>query len=155
MFRSLIPSLFSFSFQALFPISFYYSFDILGSSSKKSNNSPNLSVTEIRQKFREFASPIVGNGITIYTDGSKKDEDFPVGSAVFSLDLHLAIKHRLPADISIFSAEAWTILQALILLESSSSRKTAVFSDSKNVLTNNRNLLLVNVYALSIKIIYN
>jgi len=57
-----------------------------------------------------------------------------VGSAVFSPDLHLAIKHRLPADTSIFSAEAWAILQALILLESSSSRKAAVFSDSKSAL---------------------
>jgi len=41
MFRSLTPPLFSFSFQALVPISFYHSFDILGSSSKKKNNSPN------------------------------------------------------------------------------------------------------------------
>jgi len=83
MFRSLTPPLFSFSFQALFPIFFYYSFDILGPSSKKSNNSPNLSVAEICQKFREFASLIVDNGIAIYTDGSKKDEDSSVGSAVF------------------------------------------------------------------------
>jgi len=134
MFRSLTPPLFSFSFQALFPISFYYSFDILDSTSKKTSKSCNLSIVEIRQRFKEFASPIIDNGIAIYTDGSKIDEDSPVGSAVFSPDLHLAIKHRLPADTSIFSAEAWAILQAVILLESSSFRNAAIFSDSKSVL---------------------
>jgi len=135
MFRSLtLPPLLSFNVQALFSIPFYHSFDILGSSSKNSSDSSGLSVTEVRQRFREFASPIVGNGIAIYTDGSKRDEvDSAVGSAVFSPDLHLAIKHRLLADISIFSAEAWAILQALILLESSSSRKAAVFSDSRSI----------------------
>jgi len=132
MFRSITPPLFSFSFQALFPILSYRLFDILDPSSKKSNNSSGLSVVEIRQSFREFASPIIGDGIAIYTDGSKRDEDSPVGSAVFSPDLHLAIKHRLPADI--FSAEAWAILQTLILLESSSFKKATVFSDSKSVL---------------------
>jgi len=67
IFRSLTPPLFSFSFQALFPIFFYHSFDILGSSSKKSRDSIGFSVTEVRQRFREFASPIIGNGIAIYT----------------------------------------------------------------------------------------
>jgi len=134
MFRSLTPPLFSFIFQALFPISFYYSFDVLDSTPKKSNKSHSLSIVEIRQRFKEFASPIIGNGIAIYTDGSKIDEDSPVGSAVFPPDLHLAIKHRLPADISIFSAETWAILQAVILLESFSFRNAAIFSDSKSVL---------------------
>jgi len=42
----------------------------------------------------------------IYTDSSKK-EDSPVNFVVFSPDLHLAIKHKLPSDTLIFSAEAW------------------------------------------------
>jgi len=72
--------------------------------------------------------------VAIYTDGSQKDEDSPVGSAVFLPDLHLAIKHKLPSDTSIFSAEAWAILQALILLESSHFTRAAIFSGSKSVL---------------------
>jgi len=134
MFRSLTPPPFSFSYQALFPTPSYHLFDILDCSSKKKNKSPNISISEIRQRFQDFASPLIGNGIAIYTDGSKKDDDSPVGSAVFSPELHLAIKHRLPSDASIFSAEAWAILQALILLESSPCREAAVFSDSRSVL---------------------
>jgi len=53
---------------------------------------------------------------------------------VYSPDLGLAIKHKLPSDSTVFSAEAWAIYQALILIDSSSSSSAAVFSDSKSVL---------------------
>jgi len=55
-------------------------------------------------------------------------------AAVYSPDLALALKHKLPAETSIFSAEAWAIYQALILLESISHTAAAVFSDSRSVL---------------------
>jgi len=57
-----------------------------------------------------------------------------VGSAVFSPDLCLAIKHKLPSDTSIFSAEVWAIFQVLILFESFRSTCAAIFSDSRSVL---------------------
>jgi len=60
--------------------------------------------------------------------------DLPVGAATYSPDLGLALKHKLPADSSIFSAEAWAIYQALILVESSQSNKATIFSDCRSVL---------------------
>jgi len=92
-----------------------------------------LSRIEMIKKFKEFSSPLIGEGISIYTDGSKT-EDSSVGAAVYFPELGLALKHKLPAVASIFSAEAWAIYQALILLESLQSEKAAIFSDSKNVL---------------------
>jgi len=60
--------------------------------------------TAMLKKFRDFSSPLIGEGISIYTDGSKSD-DFPVGAAIYSSDLGIVLKHKLPSDISIFSAE--------------------------------------------------
>jgi len=87
----------------------------------------------ILQQFRDFSAPLIGEGISIYTDGSKTD-DSPVGAAIYSPELSIALKHKLPLDTSIFSAEAWAIYQALILVESSQHKKATIFSDSKSVL---------------------
>jgi len=100
-------------------------------------------------KFKKFSSSLVREGISIYTDGSKS-EDSPVGAAVYSPKLGLALKHKLPADASIFSAEAWAVYQALILVESSQFDNATIFSDSKSVLdalssphrTSNNNYLI-------------
>jgi len=96
-----------------------------------------ISVGEIRVKFREFAASLVGNGISLFTNGSRRiedDEDSTVGAAVYSPDLHLALKHKLPPETSIFSAEAWAIYQALILIESTSHLAATIFSDLRSVL---------------------
>jgi len=76
----------------------------------------------ILKKFRDFSIPLVEDGISIYTDGSKT-EDSPVGAAIYSPELSLALKHKLPSDTSIFSAETWAIYQAFILVESSQFKK--------------------------------
>jgi len=78
------------------------------------------------------SSPLIGEGISIYTDGSKS-EDLPVG-AIYSPVLGLTLKQKLSADTSIFSAEAWAIYQALILLESLQSNSATIFSNSSSVL---------------------
>jgi len=70
----------------------------------------------------------------LYTDGSKRDDDSPVGAAVYSRDLGLSLKHKLPANTSIFTAEAWAVYQSLIMVESSGECKAVIFSDSKSVL---------------------
>jgi len=57
-----------------------------------------------------------------------------VGAEVYSPELDIAIKHKLPLETSVFSAEAWAVYQALILVESSSYPEAAIFSDSKSVL---------------------
>jgi len=45
------------------------------------------SVAEVRQRFDEFVSPLIEQVISLYTDGSKGDDDSPVGAGVFSWDL--------------------------------------------------------------------
>jgi len=57
-----------------------------------------ISVVEVRERFREFAASQVNGGISIFTDGSRRIEDdeiSAVGAAVYSLDLQLALKHKL------------------------------------------------------------
>jgi len=76
---------------------------------------------------------LIEDGISIYTDGSKS-ENFSVGAAIYSPELGFALKHKPPADSSIFSAETWAVYQALILLESSNYYKATIFSDCRSVL---------------------
>jgi len=69
----------------------------------------------------------------VYTDGSRMDDESAIDTAIFLPELDLTIKHKLPSDTSIVSAEAWAIYQALILIESSThaSVSAAIFSDSR------------------------
>jgi len=106
--------------------------DILDSSSRGKDKSQIIPFAEICKKFREFAIPFINDGISLFTDGSRRDEDSAVGAAVYSPDLGLA-KYKFP-ETSIFSAEAWAIYQALILIKSSSYSSAAIFSDSRSVL---------------------
>jgi len=96
-----------------------------------------ISADEARLKFREFSASLVNDGISLFTDGSRRvegDDNSSVGSAVYSPDLQLALKHKLAPETSIFSAEAWAIYQALILVESTPHRTAVIFSDSRSVL---------------------
>jgi len=133
IFRSVLPPSLGYDFSATIPIPPYLSFDL---SPKKSRGKKRClySATEVRQKFKEFASPIIEQAISLYTDGSKRDDDSSVGAAVYSRDLGLSLKHKLPANTSIFTAEAWAVYQSLIMVESSGERKAVIFSDSKSVL---------------------
>jgi len=150
--RNTTPPLYSFSRQASIPLPEYHSFNLLLPRDKTSTkNSPlkTLPNTEMLDEFKKFSSSLIKEGISIYTDGSKS-EDSPVGAAIHSPELGLALKHRLPADTSIFSAEAWAVYQALILVENSQSVNATIFSDSKSVLdalssphkNNNNNYLI-------------
>ncbi|XP_077278667.1 uncharacterized protein LOC143906439 [Temnothorax americanus] len=75
------------------------------------------------------------DAISFYTDGSKSAYGY-VGAGVFSPDLNLQIMHKLPAETTIFSAEAWAILQVLITISQENFSKVIIFSDSKSVLEN-------------------
>jgi len=135
--RSITPPLFTYNFSSVFPIPEYSSFDVLDSSSSGKNKKQPILVTEVRRKFKKFADSLVNGGISVFTDGSRRvegDDDSSVGMAIYSPDLHLALKHKLPPEASIFSAEAWAIYQALILVESTQHLTAAIFSDSKSVL---------------------
>jgi len=124
-----------FSFIALFPTPQFASFGLEASPSKRGDTNLVISNLEIRKKFQAFAALLINKGILLFTDGSKReDEDSSVGAAVYSPELGIAIKHKLPLETSIFSAEAWAIYQDLLLVESSPYSETTIFSDSRSVL---------------------
>jgi len=132
IYRSVTPPLFSYNFLSVFPIPRYVSFNSLSVGKDKNQAIP----VEMCARFREFSVSLTNGDISLFTDGSRRDEEdenSAVGAAVYSLNLALALKHKLPAETSIFSAEAWAIYQTLIL-ESTSYKAIAVFSDSRSVL---------------------
>jgi len=131
-FRSVLPPSFSYDFSVIILIPPYLSFDLPLFRIRGERRS--YSVVEVQQRFEEFAFPIVEQAISLYTDGSKGNDDSLIGAAVFSHDLGLSLKDKLPANTSIFSAEAWALYQSLIMVKNSDKRKAIIFSDSKNVL---------------------
>jgi len=129
------PPLFAFGFFALLPTPQFASFGFGVSSSKRGDSNLVISNLEIRKKFQAFAAPLINADISLFTDESRReDEDSSVSAAIYSPELGIAIKHKLPPETSIFSAEAWAVYQALILVESSSYSEAAIFSDSRSVL---------------------
>jgi len=121
--------LFSYNYSATF-LDFAL-FDLFNFFSKPCSKRIIFSFFEVTCKFREFSSSLIIDAYT-YMDGFKKDENSAVGRFLIrSIKHKLAIKHKLPSDTSIFSAEAWAIYQALILAESAGHRRVAIFSDSK------------------------
>jgi len=117
--RSVIPSPHGSCFSASIPLPDFHSFGwpIFGPESLGKDRPPTTNQRAmIIKKFREFSSPLIDEGISIYTDGSKSD-DSPVGVAIYSPELCIALKHKLSSDTSIFSVEVWAIYQARIRLE--------------------------------------
>jgi len=95
----------------------------------------NRSQSEIINTFLEKSSNFRKNTISFYTDGSKLDKDSPSGAPVFSSDLNHYIAHKLPPESSVFSTEAWAILQAVNASLDFNCSKSVIFSDySKSVL---------------------
>ena len=57
--------------------------------------------------FQEFIHPLIQEDyVCFYTDGSKFEENNYTGTDIYSPSLHLKFMHRLPANASIFTAEA-------------------------------------------------
>jgi len=114
------------------PIPSYISFDLpfCNDSGKKKNRF--YSTAEIRLRFREFVTSLVDRGIFLYTDGSKGNDDSSDG-AVFSSNLGIILKHKLPSATSVFSAEAWALYQLLIMFENSGERKLLFFLTSEEL----------------------
>ncbi|KYN50582.1 Gag-Pol polyprotein [Trachymyrmex cornetzi] len=73
------------------------------------------------------------NAKAFYTDGSKSPEG-AVGAAVYSPELEGSIKHKLPPETSIFSAELWAIYQAILAIFDLNFPKSVIFSDSRSAL---------------------
>ncbi|XP_011049768.1 PREDICTED: uncharacterized protein LOC105143270 [Acromyrmex echinatior] len=91
------------------------------------------------RRQRALAVPAFKNynhnrGPIIYTDGSKTVRKDRVGFTIYSPDLNVAFKFKLPPETSIFSAESWTILQAINLIEDRCCDEASICSDSLSAL---------------------
>jgi len=104
----------------------------------------NLSNSSINKIFLKKSSAFIINAKTFYTDGSKLDSDVPSGASVYSPDFNVNIMHRLPAESSVFSAEAWAINLAIHAVINYNCTKAVIFSDSKSVLNALASLLSSN-----------
>ncbi|XP_071638449.1 uncharacterized protein [Temnothorax longispinosus] len=89
-------------------------------------------IQNVNSVFLERTQDLKKNAISFYTDGSKDDSGY-VGAGVYSPDLDFQLQHKLPIETTIFSAEAWAILQALLVI---GQLDLVIFSDSKSVLDN-------------------
>lgn len=97
-------------------------------------NLDSLSKQEIMARFLEFVDSNFNNVISFYTDGSKLSSTEQVGAGVFSPDLSIKLIFKLPSSASIFSAEAWALLQALLIIKDFKFNQAVIFTDSQAVL---------------------
>ena len=92
-------------------------------------------ITEVYQaRFLETIITYANRGPIIYTDGSKFVSEDRVGSAIYSPDLNVTLKFKLPPETSIFSAESWAILQAINLIEDRYCDEASICSNSLSAL---------------------
>ncbi|XP_018360118.1 PREDICTED: uncharacterized protein LOC108759265 [Trachymyrmex cornetzi] len=88
-----------------------------------------------RTRFRELSTTYSAKGPLVFTDSSKSEDGGSVGAGVYySKDLNWIIKDKLPPEASVFSAEAWAIIRAILLVEDRCCDTFTIFSDSLSVL---------------------
>ncbi|KAL6418505.1 hypothetical protein ACFW04_012052 [Cataglyphis niger] len=75
-----------------------------------------------------------GYSTVFYTDGSKIKNDSYVGSACYFPASEIQLMHKISHCASIFSAEAWAIYNALLLIIDINTSKASIISDSMSVL---------------------
>jgi ribonuclease HI len=95
--------------------------------------------TELNEKFlkdeisinmvNEYIQRIKENGVTVYTDGSK-DEHGKIGIGIYVPKLQVSINHKLPDNLSIFTAEMMAILTALEKISENPPKMVTIFTDS-------------------------
>jgi len=81
----------------------------------------------------DFYHKSLDKTLQLSSDGSK-DSEGAIGAAVFSPKIEGNIKHRLPSETSIFSAELWTIYQVIQVINDLDLLKSVIFSDSESAL---------------------
>ncbi|KYN28025.1 hypothetical protein ALC57_02565 [Trachymyrmex cornetzi] len=90
---------------------------------------------EIVQEFLDRLGDLNGaTTLTMYTDGSRITEDGCAGASLFSPELAGSFLYKLYTNTSVFTAEAWAILQSLTLALDEGFSKIIIFSDSRSVL---------------------
>ncbi|XP_039306356.1 uncharacterized protein LOC120358019 [Solenopsis invicta] len=126
IFRSTIPPKFQYPYSA-------YSFSPqINNSLTKLNKDASQDL--VNQCFRHLADKLFKEHTHLYTDGSKSELSLAVGASVYIPSLNKAIMHKLPAETSIFSAEAWALLEAIGIIEELHWINSVIFTDSLSVL---------------------
>ncbi|XP_011705817.1 PREDICTED: uncharacterized protein LOC105461018 [Wasmannia auropunctata] len=87
-----------------------------------------------RAKFEEHFEELSLEATSFYTNGSRSDYS-PVGAAgIYSPSIDFIITHKLPSFVSIFTAEVWAILHAIIAIIDLNITEANIFTDSRSVL---------------------
>ncbi|XP_018378524.1 PREDICTED: uncharacterized protein LOC108771118 [Trachymyrmex cornetzi] len=123
--RSTYPPAFWHSYEVL-TLQINYINDLKGCNKK---DNPSLTKADFYHKSFNYRQ----NAVSWYTDGSK-NLDGVMGAAVFTPDMEGTVKHKLPPETSVFSAELWAILQAIQLIGDLNTKKNVIFSDSESAL---------------------
>lgn len=108
---------------------------------------------EVQRVFSELVGQFLKDCVAIYTDGSKSaDISIMVRAGIDVPHLESVIKHKLPSEATVFSAEAWAVLQAIFLTKNKGWGKAVIFTDSLSVIKaimgtsgNQRNHLICNI----------
>ncbi|XP_039315364.1 uncharacterized protein LOC120359950 [Solenopsis invicta] len=88
----------------------------------------------IRQSFRCLVEEHFSLHVKLYTDGSKSKQGIRVGASVWIPCLGRSVTHKLPTETSIFTAEAWALLEAVGIIEELHWKNVVIFTDSLSVL---------------------
>lgn len=94
----------------------------------------NASTAQAQKLFEHEYKDILSNSAVFYTDGSKTHKGNHIGSACYSSQPHVKLLYKLSSYTSVFSAEAWTIHNVILLTFDMSLPRVTIISDSKNVL---------------------
>lgn len=82
------------------------------------------------QAFDKF----ITRSVVFYTDGSKMEDGEYVGSACFSPQPVIQLMHKISPYAFFFSAEAWAIYNAILLLFDIHASDATIITDSMSVL---------------------
>lgn len=88
----------------------------------------------VQTLFSDYVHSNFPEVTAFYTDGSKFSVEGRAGAGVYSPELGLKLMYKLPFYTTIFSAEAWAIYQALLIIIQLNIESAVIFTDSLSVL---------------------
>lgn len=95
----------------------------------------NSTEKEITSLFLELQASFPLEHMSLYTDGSKQGENSAaMGASVYIPFLQKSLMYKLPPKTSIFSAEAWAILQAINIARDLKWDNVVIYSDSLSMI---------------------
>ncbi|XP_018360232.1 PREDICTED: uncharacterized protein LOC108759347 [Trachymyrmex cornetzi] len=103
-------------------------------SSPSFKDAPHL---QVLAEFTERTRELTDSSFAFYTDGSKLEENGPVGASIYSPDLGFRRSCKLPSELSVFSAEKWAILETVFFIRDGRLLSSVIFTDFRSVIEAN------------------